>query len=226
MPFSPSEGYDIAAKHYDDWHWQEFWHRNEWPLIEKELTGLSDVHSILDIGCGTGRCIERLSANGYMCRGIDLSSRMIERAKERLGDKIEIIQASIESLPYKDSEFDCAIACRVLSHLNDLKRSFKELQRIVRDEGYLLITDLHTDHQYKKGHTRVSGDWGEVVIDTYTHSPQSIIDIAHTFGWGLISKAILSSKSISWFPVNDPRFSSLDATDDRSISYILLFQKR
>jgi SAM-dependent methyltransferase len=54
--------------------------------------------TVLDMGCGTGRHIERLLDRGLNCDGFDLSANMLEQARQRLGDRqVRLSQADVTS---------------------------------------------------------------------------------------------------------------------------------
>ncbi len=79
---------------------------------------------ILDLGCGTGLNVERLSAlglpfNSYI--GIDISEEMLARAKARFGhlEKIDFKQMDISKETLPEGPFDLIVSTWVLEHLSD-----------------------------------------------------------------------------------------------------------
>lgn len=82
----------------------------ECDFIEQELSYDKSL-KIIDIGCGTGRHSIELSKRGYSVTGIDLSSSMLARAKEKAKDlnlKIDFQKHDARNLPFNE-EFDVAI---------------------------------------------------------------------------------------------------------------------
>src|SRR5262245_28546394 len=57
-----------------------------------------NARSILDLGCGTGRYDEVFLARGYSVFGVDRSEAMLERAKDRCGDRMEYARSDIVGL--------------------------------------------------------------------------------------------------------------------------------
>ena len=47
---------------------------------------------ILDLGCAFGRDSAQLLKRGYAVTGIDMSTALLAKAKERLGDKVTFIE--------------------------------------------------------------------------------------------------------------------------------------
>lgn len=93
----------------------------------------ADVGTVIDVGCGDGRILERLPRR-LKSIGVDYSHRSVgELAGAGLC-------ASSEDLPFADRSFDLALCCEVLEHLPDgmFQRTLRELGRIAR--GYVLIS--------------------------------------------------------------------------------------
>lgn len=82
--------------------------RDDVLLIVSLLEGL-ETASILDIGCGTGEHINRLSKYGYYCIGIDNSEDMLKIARSRFPDSGRFEYASMQEFNYFE-EFDMAIS--------------------------------------------------------------------------------------------------------------------
>ncbi len=96
-------------------------------------------HSILDLGCGTGYIGEKIIAKGNKVYGIDYSSGAVKRARKagliaRQGDLIK------GKLPYKTKMFDGVIMGEVIEHVIDTDAFLREASRVLKDNGYLIIT--------------------------------------------------------------------------------------
>ncbi len=74
----------VYADHYDDFYAEKDYGA-ECDLIESALRKYAGapVHSLLDVGCGTGGHAITLSQRGYACTGVDLSPHMLERAQAK-----------------------------------------------------------------------------------------------------------------------------------------------
>jgi ubiquinone/menaquinone biosynthesis C-methylase UbiE len=91
---------------------------------------------VLDIGCGTGHGAS-LIPGAAQYNGIDLSSRMIEIAQERLPDA-KFVHGNAESLPYEDESFDAIVSFYgSLSHVANLEVAVREASRVLRPGGLI-----------------------------------------------------------------------------------------
>ena len=104
----------------------------------------------LDAGCGTGRHSAWLACQGCKTIGIDLSSAMLERAVTNVPSG-RFVQASVEEIPLASNSIDVAICALALCHLPDIAPAVKELGRVLRPSGRLLISDPHARGAYSGG---------------------------------------------------------------------------
>lgn len=94
---------------------------------------------ILDAGCGTGGLIRRLERmhSGWRWTGIDLEPLACEWARARCTAKI--IQGSLTALPFADGSFDAVVCADVLYHLDEDSAALRELCRVLRPGGWVVI---------------------------------------------------------------------------------------
>jgi DNA gyrase subunit B len=90
---------------------------------------------ILDVCCGRGILDERLSRNGSIVVGSDISLTMLQKARQRLNF---CVNGLTECLPFLDNVFD-VVVCRQVFHFLDIKRVIKEMYRIAKSDGGKII---------------------------------------------------------------------------------------
>ena len=96
---------------------------------------------LLDAGIGPGRLAAAVAARGWEVWGADVSAEMLGLARARLPDRAEqLVQASIEELPFADGAFDCVAATGVLEHVEELEGALGELARVLRAEGRAILS--------------------------------------------------------------------------------------
>jgi len=100
-------------------------------------------HRILDVGCGGGTILARLPGSNR--EGIDLSPAMVKRAQEKLGSNAKVVQGDAEALPYADGSFDRVLASSLLSHVKNPEQVVKELARVAKPGGRVVISVCHEE---------------------------------------------------------------------------------
>ena len=105
------------------------------------LSAIKDlkIESALDVGCGEGFTLNKLSENkiGKRLEGVDFLETAIELGKKTHPNLI-LSQGDIYKLKYQNNSFDLVMATEVLEHLKDPKRGLKELIRV--SKKYILLS--------------------------------------------------------------------------------------
>lgn len=117
-------------------------HYNQPAMIQ--LAGDVTGRRVLDAGCGAGPLAEQLRRHGALVSGFDSSRAMLELARERLGDGVDLRLADLSRpLPYADGEFDDVVVSLVLHYLKDWAAPLAELRRVLKTGGRLLLSVNH-----------------------------------------------------------------------------------
>ena len=89
------------------------------------------IESALDVGCGEGFTLNKLSENkiGKRLEGIDFQKTAIDLGR-KFHPNLVLKQGDIYKLPYEDNSFDLVMATEVLEHLEDPKKALSEIQRV------------------------------------------------------------------------------------------------
>jgi len=115
--------------------------------VVEELLGEVAGLEVADIGCGTGRYAARLAARGARVTGLDFSDAMLERARQKcqgLEPAPRFIAHDVtERLPLPDAAFDRVLSALVVDHIRDLPAHFRELGRICKPGGRIVVSTLH-----------------------------------------------------------------------------------
>ncbi|MFH0859832.1 MAG: class I SAM-dependent methyltransferase [Candidatus Altiarchaeota archaeon] len=91
---------------------------------------------VLDAGSGEGYVLSRVD-----CRikvGCDVDLKKLKIGKNRFG--ILFSMCETEGLSFKDGAFDSLICSEVLEHVLDLKKTFSEFNRVLKEDGTLVVT--------------------------------------------------------------------------------------
>lgn len=100
--------------------------------------------TILDAGCAAGRQSLLMAERGARVIGMDISESFIVRANReraaRGGETAQFLVADIENLPFAPDSMDKILCAEILEHVIDFDAAFKELLRLLRPGGRLVMS--------------------------------------------------------------------------------------
>ncbi|MGG3915378.1 class I SAM-dependent methyltransferase [Rossellomorea vietnamensis] len=97
---------------------------------------------ILFVGVGTGADLELLDHTQFQITAIDYSGDMLQKAKDKFKDTtIEFIQMDAQQMSFTDNSFDAVIGSLILSVVPDPDRCMKEMIRVLKPQGTMIIFD-------------------------------------------------------------------------------------
>lgn len=128
------------------------------------------VDTVLDVGTGSGDFIPVLKAAFPLATitGTDPNSAALATAKETYRDCI-FLQMNGERMEFADRSFDVASISMALHHLPDVPKTLLEMQRVVKPDGWIIVSELFSDnlkpaqevhkryHHFRSGIDRVLG---------------------------------------------------------------------
>lgn len=105
------------------------------------------VNSILDVGTGTGDFIPVLNEVFQKAKvtGVDPNVTSLHAASEKYPDVL-FAEMNGENLNFDDQTFDLASISMALHHLPDVQKSLKEMQRVVKKGGWIIVNELFSDN--------------------------------------------------------------------------------
>ncbi len=138
------------------------------PALLLALGQLSST-SILDAGCGTGYMASLLAAQGAKATACDRSWEMVQaglRRKREGKENVSYLLADLCATPFGSSTFDAVVAAGVLIHfsLQEMERFLREMHRILRPDGRLLVSTVHPTLFTRESPARTPGScWLKLV---------------------------------------------------------------
>ena len=110
-----------------------------------ELIGSVAGKCVLDVGCGDGVLSVHLAEVGGIVTGLDADGRMLAAAREHAvatGVTATFVEGDARSLPFAESSFDLVVAITVLCFVADGEQAVKEMARVLRPGGRVVIGEL------------------------------------------------------------------------------------
>ena len=116
----------------------------EWHQLQPMFPEL-EGKDVLDLGCGYGwHCRYAAEQGAKRVLGIDLSSRMIEKAKSFGEDRrISYQVCDLESYEYPTETWDCVVSNLALHYVEDLGDIYRKIYRTLRPDGIFLLNIEH-----------------------------------------------------------------------------------
>jgi SAM-dependent methyltransferase len=130
--------YEKFFADYDKWRYE----------FESHLPACFDALNVsgkrvLEVGLGQGADSESLIRRGARWSGLDLTAESVERVRTRLTLRDlpfdDLRQGSVLELPFADNSFDMVFSHGVLHHVPEVRQAEKELHRVLRPGGELVI---------------------------------------------------------------------------------------
>lgn len=111
-----------------------------WTETLRSVLPLARVHTILDLGAGTGRFATVLN-RAFECRvvAVDPSESMLDQIRSRGFPEITWKRGSGECIPLENASVDLVWMSQVFHHLDDPARTWKEVRRVLTPGGFLVI---------------------------------------------------------------------------------------
>ena len=213
----PSTKSEIAAA-YNDWAETYDTDPNRTRDLAAQVLRQADLssanHTIIEVGCGTGRNTEwlaRVPAGAAEIAAMDFSEEMLARARERVRDpRVGFIQHDVrDKWPLTDAAADLVIAMLVLEHVQLLEPFFAEAARALNVGGELFICELHPMRQLLGGQAQFTRtQTGErQLVPAFLHNTSDYVNAGLSSGFELVNLGEWRDADAS--PKDLPRLLSL-----------------
>lgn len=106
---------------------------------------------VLEVGCGAGFATAALAKQGYRVDAVDSVAAMLDLTNKRLAEsgaaqRVRIVRADIRRLPMPNNSYDLVLALGVLPWLDDPRAAVREMARVTRPGGHVLVTVDNSVH--------------------------------------------------------------------------------
>ncbi|MEK7580146.1 MAG: class I SAM-dependent methyltransferase [Patescibacteria group bacterium] len=180
-------GYNLAAANYDKK--EKYLNSFEQGKIF-ELLGEIKNKEVLDVGAGTGRLTNILVQKGAKVTAMDISKKMLDVLR-RKNPLIKTIIGGAENLPFKDKIFDLVISTFLIIHLKDLTKFFNEVCRVLKDDGYFLLTNIN-----QKEAPEIDTVKGLIKIESHYHRPEKARKLLEESAFNIEKEIFVREKDV------------------------------
>lgn len=162
-------------KAYNTWAKQYDTNSNKTRDLDARVTSktLEDIHfkTVLELGCGTGKNTLFLLTKAESIIGLDFSTGMLSKAKEKICDnRVQFIETDLtKAWNIKNHSFDLVTSSLTLEHIQDLTHIFQQAHQALCENGLFFICELHPFKQYAGSKARFETENGLVELDVFTH---------------------------------------------------------
>lgn len=143
---------------------------------------------ILDIGCGAGTLLKKLSElfPGVEVTGVDPCDAFLEKAKKSVPAGT-FINGSADNLPLPDSAFDMVVSTWAIHHCHNIQKAMEEAARVLRVGGEAIFCMFHPIHSFLHLHDAVHERkletldyWGSNTFLNHLHYEIDVEEEHHT----------------------------------------------
>lgn len=159
----------------------------------------------LEVGMGAGTdALALMAGQGVGVTAVDSSTAMVEEARKR--GLQHVVVADAHRLPFADDCFDGAWADRTFQHLDEPETAMREMVRVVRPNGRVVVADPDSSTQVVNV---VDQDLAQRVLDFRTHHGLRNGSLAHQMS-RLFVEAGVRETEVAAFPVASQDPAALD----------------
>ena len=173
---------DKTIDYYDnpDFNYRRFWENRQYEdqaeriALVKLLSLIKNkkTKSIIDIGAGFGRLVPVYTSLFKNCLLVEPSEKLLAEAKKnnQKYDNLTFKESYVEKLPVEDESFEVALMVRVAHHLEDLNTMIKEVQRVLKPNGFFIMEYANKRHLKNLLEAFFKRDWQNFA----NHTPEKI----------------------------------------------------
>ncbi len=203
-----STSWGVVADWYDDYLKKEGSYQAE--VILPNLTrmlGLKASDTVLDLACGEGFFAREFTKSGAKVLGVDISPELIAKAKVAGGPIVYKVSNATNLSFAKDKEFSAVVCVLAIQNIDDIKKVFAEVRRVLAPGGRMVLVLNHPtfrvlkrsswgyDEEASVQYRRVDGylSAAKIAIDMHPGKKASVQTVSYHRSLQDFSKAFASA---------------------------------
>lgn len=158
-------------------------YRVEYRRLREIFRKIGKQEYILDGGAGSGEMLRRVFRDGFCRKGVALEPDPVlyNLAVENYAGSsgLEAVNGGLLDIPFGDNTFDCVMSTQVLEHIEDHILAAKELGRVLKKDGYLVVSVPHPPEPFRNpGHVR-EGYTESTLVDLFPASQYTCLGFTY-----------------------------------------------
>jgi 2-polyprenyl-3-methyl-5-hydroxy-6-metoxy-1,4-benzoquinol methylase len=168
---------------------------------------------LLEVGCGSGRFLDRMRRAGWTVQGTDIDPAVAARIRRRYAIGIDV--GELQSLRYAADAFDAVALSQVIEHVHDPRQVLAECRRVLRPGGRLVLS---TPNARCMAHRRYGRCWRGLEPPRHLHifTPQALARCVTDAGLRVSQLQTLSAQSAGIYRASDALRAAEGRTADGS----------
>jgi len=146
-----------------------------------EFGQIHDDFTLLDIGCNKGQLLKSIRNTNKQCKlfGVDIEPGILSLKIDNCDFRV----SDVTNLPFENNSFNIVFALSILEHIHDLDSAIKEISRVLKPQGFAIISSPTESWFYRFCRFLLFGDVKEVHItksgprSEADHHYQNVYDI-------------------------------------------------
>lgn len=162
--------------------------------------GEGGAGKLLEVGCGSGRFLNRMRGRGWAVEGVEFDPVAAARIGKKFGIQVEV--GSLPELHHAQDEYDVVAMSQVIEHVHDPLALLKECRRVLRPGDRLVLS---TPNALSVAHRLYGRSWRGLEPPRHLHifTPAALENAARRCGLQILKLVTLSAQSAGIYRASD-----------------------
>lgn len=174
---------------------------------------------LLDVGCGSGRFLNRMRRAGWQVQGTDFDPAVAQRVRDKYGLQIDV--GDLAAFRYPEGTYDAVAMSQVIEHVHEPLALLKECCRVMRPGGRIVLS---TPNATGLAHRRYGRYWRGLEPPRHLHifTPSALAECVRASGLKVEMMRTLSAESAGIYRASDAIQRAQGQGANRSVAWSVM----